>query len=164
MLMLMFRVGLFFIALFIALDVALAAPLTVGSPWPVLKLADQHDKPVELASPPLQKVVFAVERKPGDWAQAAFEPRKELLASGQTALVLDISRMPALVTSMFAMPSFRAQPFPILVARDAMPVADLPRKEGHVTVISLDGGKLVRIDFAADQAALEQILNRKTAP
>jgi hypothetical protein len=74
------------------------------------------------------------------------------------ALILDVSRMPSLVTSMFAMPAFRAQPFPILVVREAAPVARLPRKEGAVTVLRLTDGRIVAINHATNEAALERLL------
>jgi len=148
--------------------------LGIGSPWPGLTLNDQHDKPARLVSPPLQLVVFAAERKPGDWAQEVIE--KAHLAAvkdGRMALVLDIHRMPSLVTSMFAMPSFRARPFPILLAREGpqvSAVAFLPHKEATVTVISLTEGKVGAIEQAADEASLSQLLaklsptSKKDAP
>lgn len=162
--MFLLRLSILFIVLFVSLGEAGAASLEAGSPLPGLTLPDQHDKPAALDISKLGVLVFAAERKPGDWAQAVFEKRKDPLVSGQAALVLDISRMPSLVTSMFAMPSFRARPFPILIAREAAPVADLPRKEGHVTVLWLEGGKITSIDYAADEAALETLLNKKAKP
>lgn len=137
--------------------------LTSGAAWPGLSLTDQHDRKVELNPSRLRYLLFAAERKPGDWAQTAIENgRKDLVASGQMALVLDVSRMPALVTRLFAMPSFRERTFPILVAREAEPVAILPRKEGAVTLLTLDTNKVAAIDYAGDEAALEQLLTRTT--
>jgi hypothetical protein len=147
------------------LVLAQAAPLETGAPWPALNLADQHDKPVTLDPARLTVVVFAAERKPGDWAQEVIElAHKEAIAAGRLALILDVSRMPSLITSMFAMPAFRARPFPILVAREAAPVADLPKREGAVTVLRLAGGKVAAIEYAGDAAALEALLKAPPTP
>lgn len=138
---------------------ASAASLDVGAPWPGLSLSDQHDKVVSLSGEKLRVVLFAAERKPGDWAQEVIDKaHKEATNSGRLALVLDISRMPSLVTMMFALPSFRGRAFPILVARDAAPVAFLPRQEAAVTVLTFAAGKLVAIAYAKDEAALEKLL------
>lgn len=136
-----------------------AAPDAVGAPWPGLTLPDQHDKSVTLAGDNLRVVVFAAERKPGDWTQDVIEKTyKDAALAGRLALVFDISRMPSLVTTMFAMPGFRARPFPILLARDQAPVAFLPLKEASVTVLTLEAGKVVAIDYANNEAALEKLL------
>jgi hypothetical protein len=134
-------------------------PLEVGASWPGLTLPDQHDKTVTLAADKLRVALFAAERKPGDWAQEVIDKtHKETATAGRLVLVLDISRMPSLVTTMFALPSFRGRAFPILVARDAAPVAFLPRQEAAVTVLTFAAGKLVAIDYAKDEATLERLI------
>lgn len=138
-----------------------AAPHPVGAPWPGLTLPDQHDKSVTLAGDTLRVVVFAAERKPGDWAQDIVEKsHKEASITGRLALVFDISRMPSLVTTMFAMPGFRARAFPILLARESAAVAFLPLKEASVTVLTLAAGKVVAIDYADSETALERLLDQ----
>ncbi|MEW6512585.1 MAG: hypothetical protein AB1443_01140 [Pseudomonadota bacterium] len=153
---------LFSLALALFSTLASAAPHPVGAPWPGLTLPDQHDKSVTLAGEKLRVFVFAAERKPGDWAQDVIEKsHKEAALAGRLALVFDISRMPSLVTTIFAMPGFRARPFPILLARDKAPVDFLPLKEASVTVLTLEAGKVVAIDYANNEAVLEQLLTEK---
>jgi hypothetical protein len=141
---------------------ASAAPLEIGSSWSDLYLPDQHDKAVSLTANKLRVVLFAAERKPGDWAQDAIDKgRKELAVDGQLVLAFDVSRMPSLVTRMIALPNFRARSFPILVAREAWQVDFLPRKAGAVTVLTLYAGRITAIEFAGDEAALEQLLEQR---
>ena len=141
---------------------ASAASLDVGAPWPGLSLSDQHDKVSTLSGDTLRVVLFAAERKPGDWAQDIVEKSyKDAALAGRLALVFDISRMPSLVTTMFAMPGFRARPFTILLARDSAPVAFLPKMDASVTVLTLEAGKVVAIDYAKDEAALERVLAQR---
>jgi hypothetical protein len=136
-----------------------AAPVAVGASWLDLTLPDQHDKSVTLAGDNLRVVVFAAERKPGDWTQDVIEKTyKDAALAGRLALVFDISRMPSLVTTMFALPGFRARPFPILLARDQASVDYLPRKEASVTVLTLETGKVIAIDYAKNKADLERLL------
>lgn len=143
---------------------ASAASLDVGAAWPGLSLPDQHDKAVSLGGEKLRVVLFAAERKPGDWVQDVIDKAyREVASSGRLSLILDISRMPSLVTTMFALPSFRGRPFPILVARDAALVAFLPRQEAAVTVLTFHAGKLVAIDYANNEAALEWLLAQQLA-
>jgi hypothetical protein len=141
---------------------ASAAALDVGAPWPGLSLSDQHDKASTLSDDTLRIVLFAAERKPGDWAQDVVEKSyKDAALAGRLALVFDISRMPSLVTTMFAMPGFRARPFTILLARESAPVAFLPLKEASVTVLTLEAGKVAAIDYAQDEATLERMLAQR---
>ena len=152
---------LFALTIACGISPAVAAPLEPGSPWPGLTLPDQHDKSVTLGGDALRVVVFATERKPGDWAQEFIDKSyKQAALAGRLALVFDISRMPSLVTTMFALPGFRARAFPILLARDKAPVDFLPRKEAAVTVLTLEAGKIIAIDYAGDEAALEQLLKQ----
>jgi len=138
-----------------------AAPIAAGAVWPGLSLPDQHDKVTSLSGDNLRMVIFAAERKPGDWAQEIIDKHfKSAAISGKLALVFDVSRMPSLVTRLFAVPSFRERGFPILVARDPVTVAFLPRKEGSIAVLTIESGKVVTIDFAADAATLEQLLRK----
>ena len=138
---------------------AAAAPHTASLPWPGLTLPDQHDNSVTLTGHTLRVVVFAAERKPGDWAQDVIEKsHKEAAVAGRLALVFDISRMPALVSKMFALPGFRARPFPILLARDKAPVDFLPLQEASVTVLTLEAGKVIAIDYADNEATLDRLL------
>jgi len=144
---------------------AQSGALGVGAAWPGLALADQHERKVELNAPPMRYLLFAAERKPGDWAQKAIDRgHKALFTSGQAALVLDISRMPSLVTRMFALPSFRERTFPILLAREAEPVAFLPRQTNAVTLLTIDAGKIAAIDYASDEATLGQLLKTLQNP
>lgn len=138
---------------------ASAAALEVGAPWPGLSLPDQNDQAVSLTADKLRVLLFTAERKPGDWAQDVVDKNhKRFALGGQLALVFDISRMPSLVTSLFALPSFRARSFRILLAREAQLVDFLPRKADAVTVLTLDAGRITAIEFAGDEAALEQLL------
>jgi hypothetical protein len=59
---------------------------------------------------------------------------------------------------MFALPKPRELPFSIALAREPAQVADLPRRAGAATVLTLQGGKVLQVQYAADEAQLRQAL------
>jgi hypothetical protein len=138
---------------------AQADPLAPGGPFPELKLMDQHERPARLDRTSLATVVFAAERKPGDWAQTIIDQTyRDAVASGRLAVILDVSRMPSVITRLVAMPSFRDRRFPIALAHEGAAVADLPRRPGAVTVFRVAAGRVAAIDYANDQESLARLL------
>lgn len=153
----------FILALIIAAGLpagAWAAPLEAGQAVPALALEDQHDKPLSVA-PDTRILLFSADRAASDLANEVLGRQAAgALERRKVVYVADISGMPSLVTRMFALPAMRALPFPIGLAREAGPVADLPRQKGAVTVIQLDAGRVAAVDYARDSARLEQLLGQ----
>ncbi len=139
---------------------AWAAPLEAGQAAPALTLEDQHDKPLSVA-PDTRVLLFSADRAASDLANEVLGRQAPgTLERRKVVYVADISGMPSLVTRMFALPALRALPFPIGLAREAAPVADLPRQKGAVTVIQLSAGRVAAVDYARDSARLEQLLGQ----
>lgn len=126
-----------------------AAPLSVGSVLPTLTLKDQHDKRVVIPSD-TQWVLFASEKSVSDMVSAVLSTQPADVVAGMRLIYLaDISGMPAIVTSMFALPKLRSLPFSIALVRDANEVtqiADLPRQPGAATLLRLEDGRITRLD------------------
>ena len=59
--------------------------------------------------------------------------------------VADISGMPGLVARMFAVPSMRKRPYPMLLDRDGEITARLPDVEGSATLIFCDDLQVTRV-------------------
>ncbi len=73
----------------------------------------------------------------------------------------DISGMPAIVTSMFALPKLRSLPFSIALVRDAneaTQIADLPRQPGTATLLRLEDGRITRLDAVRNSTELRLAL------
>lgn len=137
---------------------AIAANLAVGDTLPPLALADQFDKNHTLSSD-TRWLLFSHDRAISD----ALHPVLAALPVAQrdgVVYVADISRMPALVSKLFAVPAMRELPFAVWLARDAASVAALPREAGKLTVLALQGGKVMAVHYLADMGALPALLQR----
>lgn len=135
---------------------ATAANLGVGDTVPPLALTDQFDQPHTLAAD-TRWLLFSHDRAVSD----ALHPVLAALPAAQrdgVVYVADISRMPALVSKLFAVPAMRTLPFAVWLARDAAPVAPLPRETGKLTVLALKDGKVAAVHYLADVGALPALL------
>lgn len=137
---------------------AIGANLAVGDTLPPLVLADQFDKTHTLAAD-TRWLLFSHDRAVSD----ALHPVLAALPAAQrdgVVYVADISRMPALVSRLFAVPAMRELPFAVWLARDAANVAILPREAGKLTVLALQDGKVAALHYLADVSALPALLQR----
>ena len=143
-----------------------AAPLSVGSVLPTLTLKDQHDKRVVIPSD-TQWVLFASEKSVSDMVSAVLSTQPVNVVDGMRLIYLaDISGMPAIVTSMFALPKLRSLPFSIALVRDANEVtqiADLPRQPGAATLLRLEDGRITRLDAVRNSTELRLALGLPAA-
>jgi hypothetical protein len=135
-----------------------AVPMEVGTAWQALALKDQHEQPV-LIGPTTRKVIFAAEKSVSDLVVGALGPQgKTTLTRAGAVYVADISAMPAIISRLFALPKLRELSFPIALASEAAAVADLPRRAGAVTLLTLDNGKVTQVQFMQTEAQLRQAL------
>lgn len=135
-----------------------ARTLEVGAMVAARTLADQHDRPLHIDEG-VRWVVFGADKKTTDWLSPALVARgAAVLARAGVVYVADISAMPALITSMFALPKLRELPLNVGLARDVALLADLPRRAGLATVIRLDRLQVRSLQHVADAAALDAAL------
>ena len=90
--------------------VAGAAEIQVGDTVPALSLKDQHDhaRTTQSAS---RFLLFSADKDGSNLADDILEGQTgETLERAGLCYVADISRMPAMVTKMFAMPKLRKRP------------------------------------------------------
>lgn len=136
-----------------------AAPLEVGSAWPSLTLSDQHELPVVVGIT-TQQVIFTAEKSVSDLlSQVLGAEGKTTLTRTNTVVVADISAMPAMISRMFAIPKLRELPFSMALVREASTVADLPRRKGAATLITLDKGKVTQVQFLQTDVQLRQAVS-----
>ena len=140
---------------------ATAAALQPGDSVPAITLKDQHEKPVAIA--PDTRLIFFTAEMDGSRlmtnALATLPPGS--LKDRNAIYIADISGMPGLVSSVFALPKMQKETYTVALIRDAKETASLPRKPGAVTVLSLDAGKISAVDFAQDVKQLHRLLKDK---
>jgi hypothetical protein len=131
-----------------------ADTIQVGAPLPALALTDQEDKPRSLSAD-TRLLIFAAERDTSRLVDAVLDGQTAAtLDAAGIRYVADISAMPAMVTSLIALPKMRARPYPVLLGHKAEDTAVLPREPGKVTLIEADGGTIAAVRFIADAETL----------
>ncbi len=113
---------------------------------PTLTLNDQHDQPQTIEDG-TRYLIFAAEKAAASVVDAVLEDQTgDGLAAAGIRLVADISAMPQMVITMFALPKLRKRPYPILLGRTADDTRALPREPGKVTVMAAETGQVHFID------------------
>jgi hypothetical protein len=135
-----------------------AAPLEVGMAWPFLVLKDQFDQPL-VVDATTRQVIFTAEKSVSEQLTGVLGAQgKEMLSKTHTVLVADISAMPAVITRLFAVPKLRELPYSMALVREAFLMADLPRRKGAATVLTLENGQVTRVQYLQTEAQLRQAL------
>jgi hypothetical protein len=142
---------------------ARAATLALGMALPPLTLTDQHDVAATIG-PATRVVLFTRDMDAGDVAKEALADQAALLGTAGAVYVADISRMPSLIVRLFALPAMRDRPYRMLLDRDGRATADFPSREGEVTVLRLDDGRITGVEYVATAAALRAALAAAATP
>jgi len=126
---------------------ALFAAVPVGQPFPATTLADQFDKPHTVSAED-QIVLISFERGVSDKVNAFLGKQPEgFLSEHRAKYIADISAMPTIISTLFALPKMRDYHYPVMLNRDEGFEKRYDKKEGLLTVYRLEGGKAVSVDF-----------------
>lgn len=143
--------------LFVA-QLAAAAVLQPGEPLPAIALQDQNDKPLAIARD--TKLVFFAFEMGGSrlMAKALGKLPPTALRDKGAVYLADISAMPAIFTTIIALPRLQKMPYPVGLITDEKHAASVPRKPGAVTVLTVDAGKVSAVEFARDPQQISRHL------
>lgn len=138
-----------------ALAGAETAALRPGDTLPTLKLNDQHEHPYAMPANTRVLLVTA-DKSSAALAHAVLKdiPKTEQERRG-IVNVADISGMPSLVTSMFALPKMRDYGYRIMIGMDPGQTAMLPRAADAVTLVELESGRIKSVEDVRDIPALK---------
>lgn len=129
-----------------------------------LALEDQHGRPRAIDAG-VRGILFSRDMGGGGVAKEALaEDGAALLEASGTVYVADISRMPGLVTKLFALPGMRRRPYPMLLDRDGAATSAWPSEEGHASLIGLRDGVVTDVRTFDDAPALRQALEVMATP
>ncbi|MCY1407789.1 hypothetical protein D9M71_230980 [compost metagenome] len=146
------------LGLILGLLVTLSQALEIGerlAPWTLL---DQYEQPYSLDDG-LQVLLVARSMDGGKLVNAALEGQpKGYLEARHTVFVADISRMPALVSSLFAVPAMRDYNYRVLLDRESRVVSRYPGDESSVLWLRLERGRLLDQREFGDAGALRAAL------
>lgn len=110
------------------------------APWTLL---DQHDAPYTL-NDETRILLVARDMDGARLVDAALEGKpKGYLEQRQAVFLADISRMPGVVATLFALPKMRDYSYRIILDRDARIAPRYPAGEGDVLWLQLEDGRLL---------------------
>lgn len=146
------------LVLLLCLISASAMALETGerlAPWTLL---DQHDQAYTLDNQ-LQVLLVARSMDAAKLLDAALQGKPQgYLEQRHTVFLADISRMPTVIASLFALPKMRGYNYRILLDRDARIAPRYPADNASVLWLDLRDGKLLGQRRFTDAAELAQAL------
>ena len=126
------------------------------APWTLL---DQHDVPYTL-NDETRILLVARDMDGAKLVNAALEGKpKGYLDERHAVFLADISRMPRIIATLFALPKMRDYNYRILLDRDARIAPRYPAGEGEVLWLQLEDGKLVEQRVFRDAKGLSDSLD-----
>jgi len=126
---------------------SLFAGLSVSQPFPSTTLEDQFEKR-HTVNEKDKLVIVSYERDVSDAVNAYLKKQpKGFLADRNAKYIADISAMPTIISTLFALPKMRDYSYPIMLNYDGGFGKKFDKKEGKLTVYRLEDGKVVSIDF-----------------
>ena len=137
---------------------SLFAELKVGDTFPSLTLLDQFDEKVDISKEGESQLIFSFEKEVSSGIKAFLDSKdKNFLTQNNVTYISDISKMPSLITSWFALPKMKKFDFKVALIYDEEVGKEIPREEGKVSVVTLKDNVVTTIEFVEAQS-LESIL------
>lgn len=140
-----------------------AATLEEGMELPHLDYKDQHGAPATITEESLI-LLFAPDRESSELVHPVLQA---LTAEGMRArgirYIADISAMPSLISSMFALPKMRDYAYPVLLGHEPDETAMLPRQANQITLMRIRSGRIGEIHYLADSDALKAAVDLSEA-
>ncbi len=152
------------VALLLGAGTAVAEPWAVGDRIAEFSLEDQHGETGSVDAS-TQQILFSRDMDGGKYLKeglADVEP--DFLAGKKAVYVADISRMPSLITRMFALPGMRKRPYPMLLDRVGNTTHRLPDVEEQATLIYLKRLKITRVEHVDSANGVRELLGLEPLP
>ncbi len=135
---------------------AIANSLTVGSSLPTLTIKDQFEKD-HVVDASVKTIVFSASKTEGATIKDFLLTKdKDFLAKNNLVYVADITGMPSIITTLFAMPKMKEYPFSVLLVDEANKGL-FAVKEDMISVISLENSKITDIKYVKTAEELAAI-------
>jgi hypothetical protein len=144
--------------LILVASIASAEPYAVGSTLARTELPDQHGQ-VRAIDDSVRVVVFSRDMDAGKVVRAAVEKAGPNLFDRNGAVyVVNVTGMPTIIRSLFALPAMRRRPYRVLVDEEGAKTADFPGGATYPTVMVLDKRKVTSLSYPTSPEALIELL------
>lgn len=121
-----------------------AAAIEIGDPFPSWKLDDQHEKTHQLPGDSTEAIVFSRSKQADESLSPVLEEVVgERLIGGEVVYLSDISRMPGLISRLFALPALRDRDYPVVLIREEGMSDPLVTQADCLAVYRLEQGTVV---------------------
>ncbi len=107
---------------------------------------DQFEKELKVDAS-TKEIIIAFAQEQGNVMKAFLEANPNYLSQNSAVYLMDASKVPSMVLSMFMLPKFKKYPYTIGLVEDEKEVASFPFKEGKLTVIHLENLTIKAITF-----------------
>lgn len=145
----------------IIIVLSMVTALFAQTPWEKLTGFDyenQFEKRVEL-SDDTAWVVMSFEKETAAMVNGWLSKKPTLFLHNHHAVhIADISAMPSIITALFALPKLQKFKHPIYLVRDETFAQAFVPREGMVTVLSIQNGRVLRSQYVNTMNDLEMIL------
>jgi len=133
----------------------------VGSLLPDAAIEDQFGV-AHVLGDEVRLVVMTRDMEAGEVARAAIEQAGPATLEGPGKVyVSDISGMPGLIATMFAIPKMRERAYPLLLDRDGTFTARFPSEPAHVTLLLVEERRIREIRLLAETEAIAALLREE---
>lgn len=123
-----------------------------------LELKDQFDVNTTI-NDSTQWMLFSAEKDASDLVNKSLEELKITnLKEWNGVYVADISKMPSIVTAMFALPKMKKYSFPVVLDREGEPTAKWPREKNKVTMMKLNKLEIVSAQFSNNVEEIKKFI------
>ncbi len=134
-----------------------APAIEIGDPFPTWKLDDQHEKTHQLPGDSTEAIVFSRSKQADESLSPVLEEVVgERLIGGEVVYLSDISRMPGLISRLFALPSLRDRDYPVVLIQEEGLSDLLVTRSDCLAVYRLEQGTVVgREDLCNEESVRE---------
>ncbi|MFN2427168.1 MAG: hypothetical protein ABR587_12060 [Candidatus Binatia bacterium] len=137
-----------------------AAVNAIGDALPELSLHDQHGVAARIDTS-TRILLFTRDMDGGAFVKEALnEDGSATLTNAQAVYVSDVSGMPGLIRSAFALPSLRRRSYRVVLNEAGTATATLPYSNGKVTVLVLESGQIAAVSFASSATEVRAALGK----
>ncbi len=127
-----------------------------------IELKDQFDATVQIDEK-TKWIVFSTDKYISDLINKALEDLKLTdLAKSNGTYVADISAMPGMVTTMFALPKMKKYPFKVVLDREGDLTSKWPQKKEKASLIKLDQLKIASVQQTGSFEEIKKFISENT--
>ncbi|MDD2384312.1 MAG: hypothetical protein PHN18_09005 [Sulfurospirillaceae bacterium] len=123
-----------------------AEALTLGMPIHSFAFKDQFEKTLS-PTPQTKQIIIAFSKAQGEIVKTFLEAHPHYLHENNALYLMDASEVPGMVLSMFMLPKFKKYPYSIGLIQEEKDVALFPKKEDHITILTLENNTITGLEF-----------------